>query len=302
MITVAEIERLATEEGVEQPAAIAVLARPGYRLVPTDRRAEIGASKLGGAPDLPPGAEWPIFQWGEQPLPMLFLGQIALEELVGADWFAQAGGLLSFFYGAHPTRGLADSMRAAHVLHTPRGVEVRPAAVANPLGAQPTLNELAVEPRPVLTLPDDDLPVIKALGLDWDLAGDDRAVRHRMYERFMAYMRVRERVADAQYPRQNREPQHQFLGWPSSEQDSALISFAMTEAEEEDWYGRIAGDDELDHAIVARAMRWQLLLQIDHDDRLKTDFGDGGGLYIGAPAADAARGELSRVDGTTQSG
>jgi hypothetical protein len=123
-----------------------------------------------------------------------------------------------------------------------------------------------------------------------------------MYERFMAYMRLRDRVAVAQYPRSEREPQHQFLGWPRSEQDSALISFAMTEAEEEDWYSRTPDEAELDRAIDERAMQWQLLLQIDHDDRLETDFGDGGGLYIGAPSQDVARGDLGRVDGCTQSG
>ena len=304
MITLAEIERLAIEEGVEQPAAIAALARSGYRLVPTGGPVEIGASKLGGVPDLPAEAEWPVFQWGDEPLPMLFVGQIALEELVGGDWFAQAGGLLSFFYGAHPKHGLTDSMRAAAVLHTPAGVEVRPASVANPAGAQPVLEELTVEPRAVLTLPDHDLPTVRALGLDWGLAGEDRAMRYRIHERVMAYWRLCDRVAAAQYPHSTdgrSAPQHQFLGWPRSEQQSALIDFAMSQAEIEDWYSRMS-DDEVDEAIMAAAQQWQLLLQIDHDDRLETDFGDGGGLYIGAPAEDAARGDLSRVDGAIQSG
>jgi hypothetical protein len=47
---------------------------------------------------------------------------------------------------------------------------------------------------------------------------------------------------------------------------------------------------------------WRLLLQVDHDDRLETDFGDGGGLYIGAPIDDVARGDFSRAEGMTQSG
>jgi len=304
MITLAEIEQLAIEEGVEQPAAIAALARPGYRLVPTGQQAGIGGSKLGGVPDLPAGAQWPLFQWADVPLPMLFLGQIALEELVGGDWFAEAGGLLSFFYGAHPQHGLTDNMRAAHVLHSAAGVEVRPASVANPAGVQPVLSERAVEPRAVLTLPDDDLPMVTVLGLDWDLAGDDQAARDRMYERFMAYMRLRDRVAAAQYPQAaegRSAPEHLFLGWPRSEQQSALIDFAMSQAELEDWYSRMP-DDEVDEAIVAAAQRWQLLLQLDHDDRLETDFGDGGGLYVGAPAEDAARGDMRRVDGAIQSG
>lgn len=88
----------------------------------------------------------------------------SLDELVGGDWFAQAGGLLSFFYGAHPKHRLTDNMRAARVLHTPAGVDLHPASVANLAGAQPVLSEMAVEPRAVLTLPDNDLPMVTALG------------------------------------------------------------------------------------------------------------------------------------------
>jgi uncharacterized protein YwqG len=106
MITPAEIEQRAIDEDVEQPDAVAALARSGYRLVPTGMRTGVGASKLGGVPDLPAGVQWPLFQWRDELLPMLFLGQIALDELVGGDWFAQAGGLLSFFYAAAAKRRL----------------------------------------------------------------------------------------------------------------------------------------------------------------------------------------------------
>lgn len=302
MISLAEIAQFAQEEGLEHAEAIAELARPGYRLVPTRQPAEVGASKLGGRPDLPPDVAWPLYDWGGQQLPMLFVGQVALGELVGADWFATAGGLLSVFFGAHPDRGMTDNFRAACVLYTPAHIEVRPASVDNPAGEQPTLNELAVEPRALRTLPDDDLPLIQALGLDWDQAGDDPATRNWMYERFMAYMRLRDRVVDAQHPSPSGErPLHQFLGWPRSHQASALIDFAGSEAEVEDWYSRM-DDDELDNAIIQGAMQWQLLLQIDHDERLETDFGDGGGLYVGVPADDIAQGDFSRVEGVTQSG
>jgi hypothetical protein len=92
-------------------------------------------------------------------------------------------------------------MRAARVLHTPVGVDLHPASVANPAGAQPVLSELAVEPRAVLTLPDDDLPMVTALGLGC----------------VMAYTRLRDRVAAVQYPHAAEgrpAPQHLFLGSP----------------------------------------------------------------------------------------
>jgi hypothetical protein len=306
MMTIADIERLAREEGLERADAIAALARPGYRLIPSNRPTALESSKLGGRPDLPPDVTWPLYDWAGQLLPMLFVGQIALDELVGGDWFAETGGLLSFFYGAHPTHGMTDNFRAVKVLHTPRGVDLERASVVNPLGDQPTLNELTVEPRPVRTLPDDDLPVMVRLGFDWEAVRDDRSGRHAIHERCKAYGRLRDRIAQAQHSAGGdyaHMREHLFLGCPTSEQASALIDFAGSEAELEEWLNRPGMDlDTHEDLVCERALDWQRLLQVSHDDRLRTDFGDSGGLYIGMPADDIPAGDFSRVDGMTQSG
>jgi len=71
--------------------------------------------------------------------------------------------------------------------------------------------------------------------------------------------------------------------------------------ESEHWDPNMTNDEWHD-AIMARSQHSQLLLAIDYDDRLETDFGDGGGLFVGVPADHFARGEFSQVDGITQSG
>ena len=78
--------------------------RPALRLVALpmpDHKIRVGASKFGGAPDLPTDFEWPMWrnQQGDT-RPLGFYAQIAVDEMNSA---AQeplgfgAGGLLSFF-------------------------------------------------------------------------------------------------------------------------------------------------------------------------------------------------------------
>ncbi len=75
------------------------LLRPAIALSATrteDAQIPLGASKFGGAPDVPPDFEWPV--WNGKPLG--FLAQINLEEVEPFDVENQLpkSGLLSFFY------------------------------------------------------------------------------------------------------------------------------------------------------------------------------------------------------------
>jgi hypothetical protein len=77
------------------------LTKPSIRI--DCRRAEdeaalpLGSSKLGGAPDLPPGALWPSWQG----ISLLFIGQICLADIAPHDEEGDLphSGLLSFFVG-----------------------------------------------------------------------------------------------------------------------------------------------------------------------------------------------------------
>jgi len=89
------------------------LLRPAIALSATrtdDALIPLGASKFGGAPDVPADFEWPM--WNEKPLG--FLAQINLEEVAPFDVENQLppSGLLSFFYdlidqpwGSHSDKG-----------------------------------------------------------------------------------------------------------------------------------------------------------------------------------------------------
>ncbi|MGH2504277.1 MAG: DUF1963 domain-containing protein, partial [Ktedonobacterales bacterium] len=77
------------------------LAQPGLRLTATptpDTAIALGASRLGGLPDLPDGQVWPAMHGA----PMSFIGQIRLQDAHALDGgnALPAAGLLAFFYDA----------------------------------------------------------------------------------------------------------------------------------------------------------------------------------------------------------
>src|SRR5947209_14455363 len=77
------------------------LARQSIRLLATETDESfinIGASKLGGVPDLPPGAAWPELKG----LPQSFIAQMRLEEvrMYDTDKVLPESGMLCVFYHA----------------------------------------------------------------------------------------------------------------------------------------------------------------------------------------------------------
>ena len=77
------------------------LARPSIRLSATEADESlmnVGASKLGGVPDLPPGVSWPELK-GE---PQSFIAQIRLDDVSQYDTekVLPQSGMLWFFYDA----------------------------------------------------------------------------------------------------------------------------------------------------------------------------------------------------------
>src|SRR5262245_38524257 len=77
--TIADVDRLIAEAGFgERAAVIRKRARPSFRIYAgTGGVNEIGVSRFGGLPDLPPGTAWP--QASNAALP--FLAQINLADL-----------------------------------------------------------------------------------------------------------------------------------------------------------------------------------------------------------------------------
>lgn len=87
--------------------ALSSSIRVGMRIVPKRGRTALGASKLGGAPDLPKGFVWPDYEGR----PMAFVGQLRLAEIspaVRADLRLPKQGLISFFVAAESEPAQAD--------------------------------------------------------------------------------------------------------------------------------------------------------------------------------------------------
>lgn len=109
--------------------AVAPLTRPAVRMTTAaSDRVGVGASRIGGQPDLPADVAWPEFQGA----PLSFIAQIALAEVPEgpARSLLPADGHLWFFYASDQSTWGFDSKDAgsARVLHRPDGTALAPTA------------------------------------------------------------------------------------------------------------------------------------------------------------------------------
>ncbi|HEX8983473.1 MAG TPA: YwqG family protein [Ktedonobacterales bacterium] len=124
-LAIALAERLRANNLTRMVDAVLALAQPAIRLDLTrvDDAAELplGASKVGGAPDLPPDAAWPATSAG-QLLP--FIAQLRLADVAPFDLEGDLPhtGLLSFFYAMNDADGeyrIEDDSTAWRAIWTP---------------------------------------------------------------------------------------------------------------------------------------------------------------------------------------
>ena len=108
--------RIATDPNLERLDLLS-LVRPSIRLATqrvTCAQIELGASRIGGTPDVPPGWEWPRWmpskqrdnKFGElwrpdKPAPLGFIAQIDLSTLPQVDDLLPSSGWLYFFYNRY---------------------------------------------------------------------------------------------------------------------------------------------------------------------------------------------------------
>jgi uncharacterized protein (TIGR02996 family) len=141
------------------------LARPALTFKSAkaaDSRIAVGASKLGGGPDLPPGAAWPAL--GREPL--AFLAQLNLAELHGSFVCRElpAAGVLSVFvFFDDNDTGKMMEKGPWRVFHFPDVSKLarRPAQA-------PAFASCRIELRETITVPDSDSPWRRELGLGRD--------------------------------------------------------------------------------------------------------------------------------------
>jgi uncharacterized protein YwqG len=257
-----ELGDLCREVGLSpaRTAAAKRLARPSIRLTPAESPS-VGpaASRLGGAPDLPPGFEWP--RWGGRSL--AFLGQINLGE-EGAR-VPEAGlppnGLLLFFYDVQqqPT-GLAPAHRGscrAVILRTGEALERDPEGRAS-------FAEHPLAFSRELTLPTEHSVQVGPLDLDYD----ERFAWYSLRERLAAFQGVVLEESSTEWFALNR-----LLGYPDAvhageiELDCQLVASGL------DLSGGEGYLDPRRDDLEPGAADWRLLLQLSVDSPLGSDWG-----------------------------
>lgn len=237
------------------------LARPAIRvtLAAADARGgTIGASRVGGAPDLPPGTLWPT----KQGAPLSFVAQIRLEEArpFDAAGLLPAAGLLSFFYDANQeTYGTDPADRAGFQVHLysgdHAGLQRQPFPDALPAAAR--FHPCGVTFAADLTFAQS--PPLELPGLAWTPA------QQQAYE-----------SAVASVAGQQPQTRTQLLGFPFTLQDDmrAECQLASHGVSMEN-----AATDARSAQLSADANNWQLLLQLDSEPVAGMRWGDAGILY-----------------------
>jgi uncharacterized protein YwqG len=231
----------------------------------------VGASKLGGLPDLPPHITWP--QW--QGIPQSFIAQIRLEEVQAGNTrkLLPPRGQLWFFYasqqdiyGDDPANkgawqvffaesGLEHLQRQTAPARLPQNAHFKPCSLSY-------VSELTLAVQPELEIP----------GLQWD---------NDLQKKYDAVFADFYKDDDPSLPR------HRMLGFADVLQDdmreqSQLYSQGIT-----DW------DAPEARKQAQKARDWQLLLQVDSDETIGMQWASAGRLYYWVKDADLQAGQMS---------
>ncbi|MGL5858507.1 MAG: YwqG family protein [Angustibacter sp.] len=272
----ASLDAAVSEFGLDEYAdRIVAAALPSARLVSQSAPAgdlPVGVSRLGGAPDLVDGTDWPVGADG----PLSFIAQVDLAAVAAClpDGALPSTGLLSFFYDAETQPGgleLDDRAGWAVLFTADTGsLRRRPAP-----GGVMAFSPVALTPRPELTVPFGR--TMEARGLNFD----DHA--------WGRYFDLHDAFADDFQPHEAGQARHRMLGHPDAIQGDMRRQIEAT------FRGGVdldAGETpELDEA----AKRWQLLLQVDSDDGAEMMWGDTGRLFFWIPADALATSDFEAV-------
>lgn len=282
-----------------EPATVeklTALLRPQIKLIPTgpveEDETPPWTSKLGGFPDLPVGADWPLHgsldpgapkarrRYSDTELgPLEFLAQVNLADVarVGSDLPLPTDGLLLFFYDAKEQAFGFDPAdgQGRRVIYVPAGVETKRQMSASP-------DEILV--RPLEFAPSEVLP-------DWLTIGD--YLTDPIAQAGWRELEGLDELFD-EYSSDNDGEEHVFGGWPR------VIQHPMEEECESVLNGLYLGgaEDYKDPRITVfrqNAPQWRLLLQLDSDESLDWMWGDMGMVYFWCREEDIAARRFDRV-------
>lgn len=299
----------------EAEAEIAALAAPVFHIIagPPAQDAPLGATRLGGAPDLPVGADWPLGQFE----PAMFLGQFDLADVrarTGSD-LLPASGLLSLF--VVEIESAADPVELLPVL-TPAGtplerltppVDMEPFRVLKPVSiaafqpgislSQGDLYRLHLEER----FPDGDFFALEMglgetpqdaigewLGRGFDGHGDD--------QREVAHGRRIGRPDLERYSFIGSWAEWQDLKSQGSRLANGTIYRPWRDENDADVRWLLDNRAAFDAGVAAL----RLLLRIESNRPMELWINDADPIYVFIDAARLAQGDLSELHGTVTQG
>jgi hypothetical protein len=247
----------------------------------------LGAIRLGGLPDLPPGVEWPM----KDGILLEFVGQFRLADLAlyDAEDRLPPTGMLYFFFDGMLT-GYGQPTRCAVIYHDgPLDALERCAAPSHEYGRQLNIfKPCALDIETVWTLPpfeeiddNEDVTCIPPV----------TPILTRREEGVIYWKALRK-----------HDFCHQLLGHPAEVQGGELRLGVVTAQDTagyfaSDEYGNYAHRDEL----VAELRRWRLLAQFQSDRPTGMDWGCGGMIYFWIREEDLAARRFDRVYGMLES-
>jgi uncharacterized protein YwqG len=249
-----------------------------FDTIPADEtQIPIGASKLGGIPDLPREIDWPL--WNGQPLDFILqlnLSDISLREVCEP---LPKSGWLSFFYQTESRAwGFDPKDRGSWRVLFFEGLSDD--LVRQPLSPDGDRGALLRTCR--LVFREEPNP-------DWpDTAVEDLGLSDEEFEQYDFILN------DLDY-----EKKHQILGDPSGIQKEAWGQQRQCQFVSNGLYmggsGGPAFDKERARELESGAKDWRLLAQIDSDEEAAIEWGDRGRLYFWIREDDRERRDFSNV-------
>ena len=251
---VARLEQADLQSHAERLVA---LARQSIRLHSErvdESEMPIGASRLGGRPDLPADFRWPVYD----SLPQSFIAQINLADTASLDLdgVLPSEGLLSFFYDSDQRVWGYDPAQdgAWMVTYSPPGIELVRREPPDAMPEKGVFNSMRLRIEAELTFAPWESFDVGQLGLGWETQLE--------YGEAMGA--------------NGRGPCHRFLGHPDLVQGDMQLECQLVH------HGLYCGgmnEDPRVSELQSGAADWRLLLQIDTDDPAGMMWGDVGMIY-----------------------
>ena len=273
---------LISESGLSRISnALITYSKPSLRLVSVDKEGkeiQVGISKLGGCPDLPPGIKWPV--WGD--LPLSFIGQLDLSEVskLDVEGILPQTGMLFFFYDADQrTWGFDPNDKGSWQVFYANVEKSALIRIPFPreLTSESHFQEWPVEFSQEFTLP----PWESTIMDEFQLSDEEEDL----------YIELLEEVSELT---DRSGTVHRLLGYPDQIQcdmqlECQLVSNGLY-CGDSSGYGDIRSDE-----LQKGAKEWRLLLQIDSEESIGMCWGDVGKLYFWIKESDLREKDFSNV-------